>query len=128
MIIYLLAMSGVMIHAHYCSGNLESWNVYQKSSGCEDEICDDESEDADGCCKDKLVVSKVVEDQNHTDAFKLKVSDIFFETPGQNYFSSSAVMLTSSQQNSISYQPNAPPGLWENIPLYKLHSGFIYYG
>jgi len=129
MFLYMLAVSGLMVHAHYCGGNLESWNVYQKSDGCADEFCDDENEEeSDGCCKDKLVVSKALHDQNFSDAIKIKISNFGLEGVMPENFISSTAAPQISILYSIFFQPNAPPGLWENIPLFKLHSGFIYYG
>lgn len=128
MFLYLLAVSGVMVYAHYCGGSLESWAVYLKGGGCEDGDCGDEEQQSDACCNDKIVTSKVSQDQHMTDGLKLKLSNLMpdippvqhsFDQRETNYFDTSAKFTTRA---------NAPPGLWEDIPLYKLHSSFTYYG
>jgi hypothetical protein len=128
MFLYLIAMSGVMVHAHYCGKQLASWNINEKTDGCGDEGCGNESGKTHKCCKDKVVAAKVSQDQNHVDFFKLKTS-----LPTIEASLPTALFILSEPINTVHYrssanQPNAPPGLWENIPLYKLHSSFTYYG
>ena len=128
MVLYLLAMSGVMVHAHYCGDTLESWSVYLQGDGCEEDGCSDEPQEEDGCCKDKVVASKVTQDQNHVDAYKLKTSlaELNAILPGRVGDVIEAPIVC--QATIVTNQSNAPPGLWEGIPLYKLHSSFTYYG
>lgn len=127
MFIYLLAASGVMITLHYCGPQVESWAVYAEGDGCDGGECGDESEKNDDCCKDEVITAKMSADQEVVFAFKLKLSAealpaILPYYPYENAAGSKAVVKATA------HQPNAPPGLWQNIPLYKLHSGFIYYG
>ena len=128
MVLYLLAMSGVMVHAHYCGDSLESWSVYLQGNGCEEDGCSDEPEEEDGCCKDKVVASKVSQDQNHVDAFKLKASLGEFEAIVPGTVGYHIDVPAVFEATVVTNQSNAPPGLWEGIPLYKLHSSFTYYG
>ena len=128
MFLYLLAVSGIMIHIHYCGQTLESWSLYAKSGGCAEGECGDEEQEPDGCCENKVITSKVAQDQYFSASFKLKLADIDLDIiPTNNFqafednYSPSSVLITSNQ-------PNAPPGLWQNIPLYKLHSRIVYYG
>lgn len=128
MFIYLLAVSGIMISAHYCGQQLESWNVYTESDGCAGDACSDEPEEEEGCCKDEVITAKVSQDQNLVNAFKLKLSENSFIAILPEY-----IILPESPVNIIAiaataHMPNAPPGLWQQIPLYKLHSSFTYYG
>src|ERR1043165_6136834 len=75
--IYLLSVSGIVCYAHYCGVNLVSVNVYAGWNGCEDGGCGDESDEPDGCCKDKVVTARVTHDQNTIEAFKLKANTFF---------------------------------------------------
>jgi hypothetical protein len=125
MFVYLVAVSGVMIHLHYCGQQVESWSMYAKNDGCNDDVCD-ESDD-DGCCKDEVIAAKVDNDQNTVNAFKLKS----FFTEWQCI--ALPTIIEKSKVNSLfvktsTNQSNAPPGLWQQIPLFKLHSSFTYYG
>lgn len=128
MFLYLLAVSGVMIHMHYCGNNLESWSVYAKSNGCDEGECGDEKQQSDDCCNDKVVASKMSPDQHFVDAIKLKLSDTPFDlTPRFFSFLGNENSLFSPH-TKIAYHAHAPSGLWQNIPLYKLHARFTYYG
>jgi len=128
MFLYLLAVSGVNIYAHYCGKALESWSLYAATDGCGDGACGDEKQKSDDCCKDKVIASKVAQDQHFAGAFKLKPgADIFDAQPAP-------VFATVKQKQVIAavfpkaHKSNAPPGLWQYIPLYKLHTRFTYYG
>lgn len=127
MFIYLLAVSGVMINMHYCGDELESWQVYAEGDGCADDNCTDVPEEEDGCCKDEVVAAKVNIDQNIVDFFKLKLSSIEWLAPLQifDFSENTGVHVVAKYVHCM---PNAPPGLWQNIPLFKLHSSLTYYG
>jgi len=131
MFIYLLAMSGVMISTHYCGSKLESWTVYLKAplcGGCEDVGCAGEGKKPMKCCKDKVVIAKVQQDQNNPDFFKLKLQSPVV-TPAilpHGYTVDEAI--PSLAVTATQHKANAPPGNWQYIPLYKLHSRFTYYG
>ncbi|WP_276133865.1 HYC_CC_PP family protein [Polluticoccus soli] len=128
MFIYLLAVSGIMISAHYCGQQLESWNVYTESDGCADDTCSDEPKQEGGCCKDEVITAKVSQDQNFVAAFKLKLIDNSFEAVLPQYFVLPEAVVNTVVVAARANMPNAPPGLWQHIPLYKLHSSFTYYG
>lgn len=129
--IYLLAMSGVMISTHYCGAKLVSWNVYLKAAlcgGCDNDGCSKERRKPMKCCKDKVVVAKVKQDQNSSQQVKVKVLPSLF-TPliAPSFYEVAECLPTVSRTATIHYA-NAPPGNWQYIPLYKLHSRFTYYG
>jgi hypothetical protein len=128
MFLYLVAVSGILIHTHYCGKQLESWQVYVKSDeGCTDDVCTDNPAEEEGCCKDEVVVAKVTVDQNIVDFFKLQLSQDWALPLQPQYFvpQNNTVALAAKQTTNM---PNAPPGRWQNIPLFKLHSSFTYYG
>lgn len=127
MLIYLFAVSGIMISIHYCGQEMESWSLFSAKQGCEDGACGDESDKPDDCCKDEVVTAKVSHDQNIAAAFKLKLQDVsaWAILPQYPAFAGNSFTI---QAVSHAYMPNAPPGLWQQIPLYRLHSSFTYYG
>lgn len=128
MFLYLLAVSGVLIHMHYCGQQLESWGMYVKNDGCKDDVCTDEPAEEEGCCKDEVVISKVVNDQNVVSFFKLKLATADYILPSlPQYFTPQSQVLFAIEKQTKG-MPNAPPGRWQNIPLFKLHSSFTYYG
>ena len=127
MFLYLVAVSGVMVQLHYCGADLSSWNVYAQNEGCPDGECEDAAGVPDDCCKDKTVAAKVSVDQNITSFFELQllpaevpptVLPVIYEHRSAN----------TGVVNTITNYPNAPPGPWQQIPLFKLHSSFTYYG
>ena len=126
MFLYILAVSGIMIHVHYCSTTIESWSFYSSSDRCDDTECDDAVQ-PDNCCKDKVISAKVVQDQHLAQTMKLILSGSAMISQVNRYGQYIAA-ISSASSITTSNQPNAPPGLWENIPLYKLHARFTYYG
>jgi len=129
MFIYLLAVSGIMITAHYCGQQMESVSIFaQKSTGCAEGECGDESEKNDGCCNDKVVAAKVTTAQNTVNSYKVKVVDqlIALAVPGTLFIAHNNTAFVSS--SIVAHHCNAPPGLWQQIPLYRLQSRFTYYG
>ncbi|MCB0700686.1 MAG: hypothetical protein H6551_04865 [Chitinophagales bacterium] len=127
LLLYITAVSGVMINLHYCGQALESWSLYADESGCTDDGCGDESDENDGCCKDEVIVVKVNQDQDAPTIFKLKQTTFIPDAimPYMVFVEKSNVADTHT---SIANTTHAPPGLWQSIPLYKLHSSLTYYG
>lgn len=129
MFLYMLAATGIMIHAHYCGQELESWQMYvNNEDGCKDDVCTDVAEEEEGCCKDEVVVTKISNDQDVVSFFKLKLASAEWILPGAIQPFYSAQSVTYELPAIITGHPNAPPGLWQQIPLFKLHSRFTYYG
>lgn len=128
MFMYLLAVTGVMIHAHYCGQELESWNVYVENKGCPDGECGDEKGKPDGCCKDEVIAAKVSYDQDVVSSFKVKAVVADWVAIQPLPFSLVNEPLVFSVTTLKANKANAPPGIWQQIPLYKLHSSFTYYG
>jgi hypothetical protein len=126
LMLYLLAVSGVMIHVHYCGQQLASWNVYVQPPGCGD--CGDESAPGHSCCHDEVIAAKVSVDHSLA-FFKYKLN-------GEDAFTAAALLpeypeLGAPQLPLVvasSALPHAPPGVWQQIPLYRLYSRLTYYG
>jgi len=127
LMLYMLAVSGVMIHMHYCGVQLASWNIYLKTTGCGGD-CGDESTPAHTCCKDKVIAAKV--SQDHSLAFfkyKLSAADAFLLAALLPEYP--AIRDVRLQQVITSAcMAHAPPGIWQQIPLYQLHARLTYYG
>lgn len=134
--LYLTAVSGMMVQIHFCGEVVSSWKVNEKAPSC---CCADDQKRSNGesdqqriaedsdCCSDKTITLKIAQDQNKVAEaqFSLNVLQltgpvIFYALPELTRFPAAAPLNV--------YQANAPPGLWQDIPLYKLHSRFTYYG
>jgi hypothetical protein len=135
MILYLLAASGLLVHAHYCGDELASWNLYAKEAGCGDDGCGDESGPApvvaeeDGCCKDKVIHIRALSEQQQVEAVVLPFVAVDGLLPLPVFtglFPESSVPVVG--HTVACYKANAPPGRWQNVPLHKLYVRFTYYG
>ena len=131
MFIYMIAMSGIVISTHYCGSKLVSWNVYIKAAlcgGCDNDGCGRQEKKPMKCCKDKVLMAKVQHDQDNAAQFKLAVKAPVFTLAVLPAFNAVNTALPAISAAARIYQSNAPPGNWQHIPLYKLHSRFTYYG
>jgi len=127
MFLYLLAVSGVMINAHYCGENLESLSLNTNSSCCDDDACDDQSPKEDNCCKDKIISAKLTNEQITTSALILKLSHTDYYLPSPSFYISVNNTIPVAQAKTSEYFSNAPPGRWQNLPLYKLYQQLVIY-
>jgi hypothetical protein len=130
MFIYLLAVSGVTINMHYCGSELESWGMYTThATGCESDNCvDDAAHNDTDCCKDEVLAAKITVDHTIADYIAFKLSASEWVLPSLHYITFSEKVLPLKAEMQTNGRPNAPPGLWQNIPLFKLHSSLTYYG
>lgn len=128
MLFYFLAVSGVNIHVHYCGKMMASWSLLANNKGCKDDGCKHDSKKSDGCCKDKVITAKTIQDQQIVAPNQLKLFNDLFVLPAINYNLFAENNWKNIHVNIGSNQSNAPPGLWQNIPLYKLQSRIVYYG
>ncbi|WP_118950869.1 HYC_CC_PP family protein [Taibaiella helva] len=133
LILYLVAVSGAMVQFHFCGQELASFSVNEaKEASC---CCGPKASarpgkavvaDDDDCCKDKTVTLKIAQDQNTTQGVFLQLSALQVALlpgwPAQVFEDRPLVRPV------IAYRAKAPPGRWQDIPLYKLHSRFTYYG
>lgn len=135
LVLYLVAVSGMMVQIHFCGKKMASWNVNKEKAFC---CCKDSSKeeptdpqktmvaDADDCCSNKIITLKIHQDQNRVADLQLQLQSRQFAVPLPVHMMS----FTDIPARPVArvYQANAPPGRWQNIPLYKLHSRFTYYG
>ncbi|MEZ5015865.1 MAG: hypothetical protein R2800_02360 [Flavipsychrobacter sp.] len=125
--IYMIAASGVIIQLHYCGQKLDSWNVFaMKADSCGDDGCDKMPE-SHGCCSDKVIKAKIAQDYQSTPSFYQDFSFLDIAIiPQHNCLYD--FTYKQCEVKGLFYNANAPPGLWQNIPLYKLNTSFTFYG
>jgi hypothetical protein len=129
MLLYMISVSGTMIQIHFCGRDIESWTINNPSKASCDEVVSCDANLATiakkSCCKDKTLTLKITQDQIAS-AFQFLFSGL------QTAFLSTAHVIPvnhfKSAETENVYQANAPPGRWQNIPLFKLHQRFTYYG
>lgn len=134
-VLYLVAVSGMMVQLHFCGSKLSSWKVNEPKASC---CCGDNetqrdpgvaslSAKADDCCQDKTITLKIAQDQNTASHIQLQLQSLQWAAVPQVVFTH---LITDVPARPVTqaYQANAPPGRWQDIPLYKLHSRFMYYG
>lgn len=136
LVLYLVAVSGMMVQIHFCGTKVSSWNVNKQKASCCCNESGKESESgfqyagirskADDCCRDKTITLKIAQDQSRANEVQLQLQSLQIAAPQQFH----TYALTDLPERPVTqvYQANAPPGRWQNIPLYKLHSRLTYYG
>jgi len=122
-----MATTGIMVQLHYCGAQVQSWAINGENKGCKDDPCDEQKEKDDHCCKDKVIKAKIASEQVSSHQFKLIFSEKTALCPLPLYYSIPHTALAEVLK-TIRHQANAPPGTWQQIPLYKLHSSYTYYG
>ncbi|HTN45245.1 MAG TPA: hypothetical protein VL098_02790 [Flavipsychrobacter sp.] len=125
--LYMVATSGVIVHLHYCGEEVASWALNNSGDGCEDDLCGEGTKKETGCCKDKVVTSKLSVEQLAIAQFKLNFTQRFVLPDNPFYFIDHSCP-DFSEIREFTYQANAPPGNWQFTPLYKLYSSLTYYG
>lgn len=78
------------------------------------------------CCSTKTVVVKTIHDQLSEKA-QQTFQALQLSVPQDSKPNIEALVMVQQEQNK-SAQANAPPGTWQEIPLYKLHQRFTFYG
>ena len=127
LMLYMIASTGFIINLHYCGEQIESWAVIDKAAGCEDDPCDETDTRDHDCCQDKSVSSKISVEQDVVSFFKLNLAPKFIVSHPA-YGTDGNEGITTGTELYRHFQAHAPPGNWQAIPLYKLHSSFTYYG
>ena len=136
LVLYLVAVSGMMVQLHFCGSKLSSWNLNEPKASC---CCSDGPEQsrdngksklavkADDCCSDKTITLKITQDQNKGNNILAQMAalQVALVLPAPVSYNVATTLFSVTEE---AYQANAPPGLWQGIPLYKLHSRFTYYG
>jgi hypothetical protein len=133
LILYLVAVSGMMVQIHFCGSKISSWAVSEKKASCCCETSGKESRkslsgaSSDDCCKDKTITLKIAQEQYRANDIQSQMQALQIAYLPQQFYAPPVIDLPVHHTEQV-YQANAPPGRWQNIPLYKLHSSFTYYG
>jgi len=126
--LYLTAVSGAMIQIHYCGSKIASWNVNKDTQAC---CCEQSGHQSvikeKNCCSSKTITLKINEAQSHISKAAGVMSELAVAGISPAVTFPEFDFYIPAVKN-IGYRSNAPPGLWQNIPLYKLHTSFTYYG
>lgn len=125
LIFYTLSMCGVMVYAHYCCASSVTVSLEPKGEECGG--CAGCGKTSRGCCEDKVITFRTAQDQEQVSPFRLKSIATDMLLPQLAVYTSERTIQLLSDK-APKYMPNAPPGLWQNIPLYKLQSRLTYYG
>lgn len=131
LILYLTAVSGAMIQIHYCGSKVASWNINESAQSCCCESGDHNKPvnsvvEKKDCCSNKTITLKIAEAQsNASKAAGLLLDLAIADAAPVITFPEFDFYAPVAQRTG--YRGNAPPGRWQNIPLYKLHSSFTYY-
>ncbi len=132
LILYLTAVSGMMVQLHFCGDKLASWNLNAPKNSCCCETPADEpvatlKEKSNSCCVDQVITLKIDQEQDRATGIFLSFSNYWAVVSLRYGFLPNYTFYTDKRTENV-YYAQAPPGLWQNIPLYKLHSRFTYYG
>jgi hypothetical protein len=72
---YFALTTGIIVNSHYCMNRLASVHLFETSADkCG--ICGMKTHESNGCCKDEIIVVKLVQDQN-----KIPVTSFEFQAP-----------------------------------------------
>lgn len=135
LVLYIIAVSGTMVQIHFCGSKVSSWKINQEHAAC----CCKKAEEPkkgitavaapdDDCCSSKVVTLKIAQDQNKESAVQLQLATPDAFVVLLPHFTMPVFTGYTSEATRQVYRSNAPPGRWQNIPLYKLHTRFTYYG
>jgi len=128
--VYFFAVTGVVIQSTCCMDENRMAVAAQPLSDC----CHPQPQqkhqsavsDKNHCCHHPAVVVKTIHHQivDHAD---FSVFHQLQQAVSSTSFNFGDVLL-SDDVRLESNRVNAPPGFWQNIPLYKLHRRFTFYG
>jgi hypothetical protein len=102
---YFVVTTGFTVNMHYCMDRLASVHLFEtaaKTCG----ICGMETHDSDGCCRDEVMVVKLVQDQQNT-----LVADFNFNTPVSAPAIVSSFLFTAltNEKPQRHFQNHSPP-------------------
>jgi hypothetical protein len=123
--LYLLAFSGVRVHAHYCGKQLASIGFYTDAEPCGS--CSTKKKKKK-CCNDQEIHAKAKADHQAPVVKGLQFSALFILPDPLQLYASLVPPAGTALTKGCAHQANAPPGRWQDLPLYKLHQRFTYYG
>lgn len=132
LLIYFIAITGAIINLHYCGGRLFSMKVNGPVACCCKAAAENGAtvppghssiQTGDGCCSNTVIAIKITSQQLHASDYQLAAIGTAPAILPDTYFG--PVMEHCPTARPL--VAHAPPGLWQDIPLYKLHQRFILY-
>jgi hypothetical protein len=137
LILYLITMSGLWVQLHFCGNKLNSWQIASNTPQC---CCESDKDNAehhsqaaintdDDCCSNKVITLKINADQQTANSIYWELQSVSLALVPAIWNPTPYQALLTHQDKAFAHLSNAPPlGLWQNIPLYKLHVRYTYYG
>jgi hypothetical protein len=131
---YSLSVSGSVVQMHFCGQEIESISFLESNKSCccaaaKDKSADQHISKQDKDCCDNVAISLKISADQHVEAAKQLqlLQTVAAVPPLLHYAVYEAPYVAGVEQ--ASYDANAPPpGLWQDIPLYKLFQRIVYYG
>lgn len=133
---YSLSVSGSVVQMHFCGQEIESISFQEGSKSCccaaaatrESAAGHHVGKQEKSCC-DNLAISFKISGDQHIEAAKQLhfLQTVAVAEPLIHYISCETPYVAGATKET--YDANAPPpGLWQNMPLYKLFQRIVYYG
>ena len=112
-VIYLVSVSGMSLHFHYCMGKMQNWSIGYDTSKDDCPVCG--MTQKKGCCEDKHH-SIQTDKQYSSSTVSIGISRIIVEP--LHHSEQPTLLNNFSNFISHSYLANAPPGRMQNIPIF----------
>lgn len=136
LLIYFMAITGAIINLHYCGGRLSSLEMSKGTTCCCKAAGEGNAGNAfthyafqtkDDCCSNTVIAIKITSQQLHTSDYQV-AADPGIVTAIIPYAHFEFINAHNITDRLLTANPvHAPPGLWQGMPLYKLHQSFILY-
>lgn len=132
LLIYALVFSGAVIKMHYCGGELAAWNINSEKSicCCETSNSDNHSDNfpEQECCSDKVIAFELPQEKDYQHHVENNWFWLFFTAClAPTYSLPQHPVILFSESIDLN-KANAPPNAFQQVPLYKLHHSFLFYG
>ncbi len=135
MLIYTVSVSGAVVQLHFCDNELESISLNKNSKPkccCNENLPSQKDKSTKhfskkSCCNESSITLKLNLDQSSNNSLPQLLS---LQSLGSLPIITLPVWQNDFliQKDSIIPFANAPPeGIWQYIPLYKLHGSFVFY-
>lgn len=118
--IYLVSVTGVTVHRHYCMDQPAGWGVFKNNSAVCPACGMQKSEKDNGCCKDELAFFKNTSDQQGMEATLQLAQPVLAVMPARF----TGVLFTCPLSKTDKISRFIPPGPEISPPAYILHCVF----
>lgn len=117
-IVLISTTGGVPVVLHYCSGQVKSVQVFAITASCNNEDCDDTS-DNDGCCHDNLIINQFTFDATSLPAQEIEHS-VCIGILSHCYDVTQYLTITSFQSTSLQVAINHPQRRQSLLCIYRV--------